>query len=456
MMTERDGVQQSLYNPSIEEIVPEDDIYRQIEAAVDFTFIYDRLRPYYCPDNGRNSADPVVVVKSLLIAFLEGIPSERKLERQLRLNAAYRWFLGLRFDERVPDHSTISQLRRRKFNDAEIIKELFMHILRLCAESGLVSGKLLVTDSTHVKANASKASQMKIEIERTATEFFERLDAYEAAERERLGLPEIKRKPPQPKREEQIRSATDPESGWLTRPGKPDGFHYLSHQTLDTEHGIIVDVGVTPGHTHDGVPYIEEIDRAVNTLHDMGIPAEAVCADAAYDSTMIHKDLDDRELAVHMVKTDSGESGKTEYRRDDFTYSRETDSFVCPAGQTLTLRGTQRLVNGVYREYRSSPKDCRSCPHRIKCLAPSQTSRRLCVNIFQDIVDRHHQNDGSPQHSDALRKRQIWCEGTFAAQKARHNLGQMFRRGLRAAADHCFLSACAINLKRLVKYHAAA
>jgi len=456
MMTERNGVQLSLYTPSLEEIVPEDEIYRQIEATVDFTFVYDALRPYYCVDNGRYSTDPVVVIKSLLIAFIEGIPSERKLERQLHLNAAYRWFLGLGYHERVPDRSTISQLRRRKFNDAEIFKTLLIHILRLCAEAGLVSGKLLITDSTHVKANASKSSKMKIEIERTATDFFNRLDAYEAIERERLGLPEIRRNPPKTTQGEQTLSATDPDAGWLSRPGKPDGFHYLSHQTLDAEYGIIVDVDVTPGNTHDSVPYIEQIDRSVNTLHDMGIEAEAVCADAAYDSTMIHKDLEDRDLAVYIVKTDSGESGKTEYTRDDFTYSRETDSFICPAGQTLTLRCLQRFSTGVYREYRSNPKSCRDCPDRNRCLAPSQKTRKLCINIFQDIVDRHHQASGSPEHSNALRKRQIWCEGTFAAQKARHNLGQTFRRGLRAATDHCLLSACAINLKRLVKCHAGA
>jgi transposase len=454
MMTERDGVQLGMYTPSIEEIVPEDDIYRQIEAAVDFSFIYDVLRPYYCPDNGRYSSDPVVVVKSLLIAFIEGIPSERKLERQLHLNAAYRWFLGLGFDERVPDHSTISQLRRRKFNDAEIIKELFMHILRLCAEAGLVSGKLLVTDSTHVKANASKTSKVRIAVERTATDFFAKLDAYEAIERERLGLPEIERKPPRPKQVEQTRSVTDSESGWLVRPSKPEGFHYLSHQTLDTEHGIIVDVQVTPGNTSDNTPYPEQISRTVDTLKKMDVHVEAVSGDSAYDTAAIHKKLDELELAVYLPQTETGGSSKAEYRREHFAYHQDTDSFTCPAGQTLTLRGTQRLESGVFREYRASPKDCKNCPHRSKCLAPSQKSRKIQVHIFQDIVDRHRQANGTPEHCDALRKRQIWCEGTFAAQKARHNLGQVFRRGLCAATDHCLLAACAINLKRLVKCHA--
>ena len=76
----------------------------------------------------------------------------------------------------------------------------------------------------------------------------------------------------------------------------------------------------------------------------------------------------------------------------------------------------------------------------------------LQVNIFEEIVKRHHYNDGSARYKAALRARQIWSEGTFAAQKERHNLKRIFRRGLEAAETHCLLSAIAVNLKRMVKF----
>ena len=451
MMSERRGVQLSLYTPSLEEIVKSDEFLRRLDALVDFSFIYDELRPYYCVDNGRYSTDPVVIVKSLLIAFIYGISSERRLEFELQYNALYRWFIGVSFDERVPDHSTISQLRRRKFNDADLFKKLFMRVLELCAEQGLVSGRLLVTDSTHVKANASKSSKIKIAIERQTAEFFEQLDTYEAQERERLGMSEITRKPPETKMVEQTVSTTDPEAGWLSRPDKPNGFHYLAHQTIDAENGIIVDVNVTPGNTPDCNPYIEQIDRTVNTLESLNIEVDAVSADSAYDTAIIHKELEDRGLAVYMPKKDIADNFKAKYRREDFTYDPETDEFICPNGETLKLRCLQRLENGVFREYRTTPKICKDCPYREQCLAPSQKSRKIQVNIFQSIVDNHHTASGSTEHDNALKKRQIWCEGTFAAQKARHNLRSVFRRGLQAVEDHCLLSATALNLKRMVK-----
>ncbi|GHU79456.1 transposase [Clostridia bacterium] len=451
MMSERRGVQLSMYTPSLEEIVESDEFLRKLDAAVDFSFIYDELRPYYCAVNGKYSTDPVVIVKSLLIAFLYGIISERRLEQELKYNALYRWFIGVGFDERVPDHSTISQLRRRKFNDADLFNKLFVHVLKLCVEAGLVSGRLLITDSTHMKANAAKVSKVTVEIERETAEFFERLDTYEALERERSGMPEITRKPPKHGKTEQTRSITDPDAGWLKRPDKPEGFHYLSHQTFDAENGIIVDVDVTAGNIPDNKPYTAQIDRTINTLEALNIETIAVCADAAYDTALIHKGLEDYGLTVYFPKKDTSDHSKTEYKRDDFTYNQAADEFVCPGGKTLKSRRLQRLETGVFHEYRSVPKDCRDCTNREKCLAPSQKSRKIQVNIFQSIVDRHHASDGSAQYNSALRKRQIWCEGTFAAQKARHNLRNLFRRGLEAAKEHCLLSATAINLKRMVK-----
>jgi len=431
--------------------VPKDHFLRKLVAIINFSFIYDFVRKLYCENNGRPGIDPVVLVKYLLIGFLYGIESERRIEQEIKVNMAYRWFLGLDIDERVPDHSTISQLRRRKFKGADLFKELFTHVLKLCVEAGLVSGKLLLTDSTHVKANATKMAKLTVEIEQDMTEYFERLDAYETEERERLGMPEITRKPPSPKKTKQTISVTDPESGWLKRPNKPEGFHYLSHQTIDAQNGIIVDVAVTPGNTSDNVPYLAQIDRCEETLNPMGIEVEAACADAGYDTALIHKEMDTRGIAIYTPEKETADNTKVEYRREDFNYDKETDIFTCPSGELLKLSCLQRLESGVYREYRSSTKICNHCPDREKCLAPSYNYRKILVNIFQGIVDKHHEADGSDEYNAALRQRQILCEGTFASQKEHHNLKRVFRRGLEAAKDHCLLSAIAINLKRMVK-----
>ena len=76
---------------------------------VDFSFIYDEVRGLYCPDNGHPGIAPVILVKYLLVGYLYGIESECRIEQELQVNMAYRWFLGVALDKRAPDYSTISQ-----------------------------------------------------------------------------------------------------------------------------------------------------------------------------------------------------------------------------------------------------------------------------------------------------------------------------------------------------------
>jgi transposase len=455
MMTQRENVQIKLHSVTIEDLVPQDHFLRKLAALVDFSFIYDVVRDMYCHVTGRPSIDPVVLIKYLLIGFLYGIDSERRIEQEIRVNMAYRWFLGLDIDDRVPDHSTISQNRRRRFNGENIYRILFERVLMLCIEKGLVDGTLILTDSTHVKANASKKTECRVTVEKEAAWYMERLDKYEAQERERLeGLGRIKPKKESEKKNdtqefvERTMSPSDLEAGRLNRPGKPEGMHYLDHQSIDMKNGIIVDVAVTPGNATDATPYL---DRIGYMQEHIGLAIESVGVDSAYDIGIVHQELSDKGIDVYTPVNDEEVRYSVEFRRESFTYDQDADTFTCPNGKSLTMRQLQRTEYGVYWEYRADVKDCKGCPFREKCLTSSQSSRRIQVNIFEETVKSNHARDGTAKHKEILDLRQIWCEGTFAMQKARHNLKQLFRRGLEAAEDHCLLSATAINLKRMVR-----
>lgn len=457
MMTEKRGMQLKLLDSkiTIEDFVPNGHLLRKIEAAVDFSFIYDEVRKYYCADNGRPSTDPVQLVKYLLIGFLYNINSEREIELEIQGSMPYRWFMGLNLDDRVPDHSTISQNRRRRFNGTDIYRRLFERVLAMCIEKGLADGKLILTDSTHIRANASRRSEIKVVVEKEAACYMERLDRYESMERERLESEgRIKAKRPshkdcnEPKMIERTISTTDPDAGFLQRSGKPQGMHYLNHQSIDAKNGIVVDVAVTPGNVNDATPYLDRIDHMRENL---GFPIEAVGVDSGYDISLVHHELTEMNIEVYAPRNDAEPNYKAEFKRQDFQYNEADDVFICPAGNILTLKRLQRGESNIGREYNSKTRDCNCCPLRENCLTPSQKFRRLYVNIFETAVRRSHRKDGTPEHKRVLALRQIWSEGTFAAQKARHNLSRLYRRGLRAAEEHCLMSAMAINLKRMVK-----
>ena len=141
---------------NIEEMVPQDHLLRKIDRYIDFSFINKAAKDLYCEDNGRPAIEPIVLFKMLFLKALYGIRSEKELVRQIQVNVAYRWFLGFSLRDKIPDDSTLSQNRRRRFNGTTIYQEIFDQIVQQAIDVGLVSGKILYSDSTHLKANANK------------------------------------------------------------------------------------------------------------------------------------------------------------------------------------------------------------------------------------------------------------------------------------------------------------
>ena len=137
---------------SLEDLVPEGNFYRQVERCLDLSFVRELVYDLYS-DLGRPSIDPVVFFKLQLIAFFEGIRSERQLMDHVNLNMAHRWFIGYDLYEPVPDHSRLSKIRERF--GLETFQKFFEHIVELCVKAGLVWGEELFFDGTKVYANAA-------------------------------------------------------------------------------------------------------------------------------------------------------------------------------------------------------------------------------------------------------------------------------------------------------------
>ena len=442
---------------TIEDLMPQQHFLRKLEAALDLSFVYEETARLYSRKFGRPPIDPVVIVKYLLVGFLYGIPSERQIEQRIQTDIALRWYLGLDLFDRAPDHSTISQLRRRKPSFRRVFRRLFEEVVRQCVEKGLVSGRVVGTDSTHVRANASRASEDLVEVVEEAGVYWEKLDAYEEEGLEQLATKIGKRRE---KRVKQIKrdnrrthkrvSRTDPEAGHMKRPGKPEGPHYLSHQAVDSDYGIIVGQTVTPGDVNDSVPYLELMEY----VHKNVVPIQTATADAAYDFPLAHRVLGDLGIDFFVRPQKTAARTATQFTRDDFCYDEGRDVFLCPGEKELRLRRLARSASGLFWEYQADRKDCADCPLRRKCLREGDRrgARKVSVSYFAADRRRNLERRYSPEYREALKQRQIWCEGTFAAQKRGHNLTRVLRRRLEAAEDHCLLSAAAMNLKRMIRY----
>jgi len=168
--------QQSFELVSLEELVPQDHLLRKVDTYIDFSFIYEKVSPLYCADNGRPAIDPTVLFKMIFLGYFYGIRSERQLEREIQTNLAYRWFLGLGLTDKVPDHTTISWNRRTRFKDTTIFQDIFDEIVLQAISHRMVGGRVLMTDSTHLKANANKHQYTKEQVLQNTKEYMDELN----------------------------------------------------------------------------------------------------------------------------------------------------------------------------------------------------------------------------------------------------------------------------------------
>jgi transposase len=159
MMGQHDRSEALFYYFRLEDQVPETHLLRLIEKHISFEWVRERLRNSYS-EIGRPSIDPELLLRILLIGYLYGITSERKLVEELRMHLAWRWFTGLGFDQEIPHHSTFSKNRHGRFQESKLFEQLFEEIVARCLEAGLVQGDNLSVDGSFVEANANNGSRI--------------------------------------------------------------------------------------------------------------------------------------------------------------------------------------------------------------------------------------------------------------------------------------------------------
>ena len=446
MLRERREKQQQMDLVILEQLVPEDHLLRKIDEAVDFSFIYELCAPLYSADNGRPAIDPEVIFRMLIVGYLYGIKSEARLEEEINYNMAYKWFCGLGLTEKAPDATTISQNRRRRFRDNNIAEKIFNEILRQCIAKGLVGGNILYTDSTHIKAKANKHKKKQVMVEETPKAYLEELDAQVDRDREVLKKKPFDRddNPPGGGGAKKMESTTDPESGQQSREGKPDGFHYSEHRTVDLKRNVIVNVHIEPANVNDTTPVptiLDEIESRLGKLPKyMGL-------DAGYHYAWVARHL--KMKGIQGVIGYRRHTHKTEtYGKYRFKYDFDFDTYLCPEHHHLYWKTTTRQG---YRQYFCDSKICKQCPRRTECFGQSTTRRMVERHVWQDYLDAADAFAKTPMGKQIYRWRKQTIERSFAEAKENHGLRFARMLGIRNMREQAFLTATVQNIKRLAK-----
>ncbi|MCQ2463308.1 MAG: transposase, partial [Clostridia bacterium] len=275
----------------VENIVPEDHLLRKIENAVDFTKLYEFVEELYCEDNGRGSIAPVVLFKMVLIQHLYGLPSLRRTASEVRVNMAYRWFLGYSLQKETPHFSTVSYNFRNRFT-AETVDKIFSWILDEINENGYLTPSAVFVDGTHIKANANNKKKYEEEVPVAAKRYADELMEEINQDREAHGKKPLKDKddndknrPSKPDRntskkklarrkkaakqaKKTVKSTTDPESGLFVKGEHKRQFAYEAHTVCD-KNGYVLETVVTPGNVHDSVAFDDVYDKVTERFPEI-------------------------------------------------------------------------------------------------------------------------------------------------------------------------------------------
>jgi hypothetical protein len=381
--------------------------------------------------------------KALFIGYLFGVRSERQLVREIEVNVAYRWFLRLKLTETVFDASTLSQNRRRRYNDTSVAQAIFDRIVEQAIRHGLVDGTVLYTDSTHLKANANKNRFDKAVIAKSRADYWEALDAAVEDDRAAHGKNPLKTKQRQPVEKQTKVSRTDPDAGYMVREGKPEGFFYLDHRTVDGRFGIITDTHATPANVHDSIVYLGRLDRQVERF---GFQVGAVGLDAGYATAGIARGLEERAILGVTGYRNPTPPKPGMMRKTAFVHEAEIDGYRCPEGQLLAYATTDR--NG-YRHYKSDPAICRDCPLLASCTSNANAQRTITRHVWQDERERTDANRLTTWGKAIYKRRKETVERSFADAKQLHGHRYARFRSLTRVACQCLIAAAAQNIKKI-------
>lgn len=443
----------------IDDHVPEDHLLRLVDRHIDFTFVRETLKESYS-HTGRPSIDPEILLRILLIGYLYGITSERRLLEDVGMHLAYRWFTGLGFDQEVPHHSTFSKNRHGRFQESPLFLELFERIVQQCIDVGLLKGVDFSVDSTQIRADASPDRTITREqlpevaqVNRTVREYVAQVERQnvitelantsDPSALEAEGEPELRRtyrnSPPM-----KI-STTDPEAALSSKRGASE-FAYYDNYLIDNRSCIIAGVMATPARlSQEIVAARQMLERAKERF---GLQTASVTADKSYGTGEFLSWLSNRQMTPYIPVLDRKQQTKGFYTQNDFIRIPEENAYRCPGGQTLHYIGLSRGSQGF--TYSAKPSHCRNCSHKPAC-TPSSKQRTLRVNWYEDVRENVRKLSQTPEFAIARRARNK-IEALFSEVRNQIRLRKLRLRGLRNAKEQFILAATAQNVKRLIKF----
>ncbi|WP_407314430.1 IS1182 family transposase [Desulfosporosinus sp. SB140] len=475
----------SPYIELYELIVPKDNLLRQMNELVDFTFIYDELANVYCQNNGRGAIDPVRMFKYLLLKSIFDISDVDVVERS-KYDMSFKYFLGMAPEEEVIDASSLTKFRRLRLKDSNLLDLLINKTVEIALEQGIIKSESIIVDSTHTKARYNQKSPREnlveyskrlrktvYAIDETMKEQFppkvnnglledeldycqkliaviestEAISSYPAV-REKLNmLKELVEDDIE--RLSLLSKDTDAKVGHKT--ADTSFFGYKTHIAM-TKERIITAAVVTSGEKHDG----KQLQELAEKSKQAGIKVRGIIGDTAYSEkeNITYAKNHNINLVSKLSKTVTHvKAGRT--NPNDFEFNKDADRYVCKAGHMSFKKTSTRSKKhakdglGTVESYFFDVETCKTCTFKAGCYKEGAKTKSYSVTIKHHI----HEEQAAFQESEFFKeesKERYKIEAKNSELKHRHGYDVASASGLSGMRLQGATTIFAVNLKRII------
>ena len=479
MIPRQEALTHSPYMAIYDLVVPKDNMLRQINELVDFSFVLEELKTKYCLNNGRNAVPPVRMFKYLLLKSFFDLSDNDVVERS-KYDMSFKYFLDMAPEASVINPSSLTKFRRLRLQDMNLLDLLIQKTVEIALKKELIHSKTIIVDATHTKARYNQKSPKDFLVEKsknvrkavyqvdesikekfppkpTSDEvkeelaYCERVISVIEKESHLMPFPAVKEKVNVLKEviddfAEQLHFSADPDARIGHKTADSSFFGYKTHLAINEER-IITAAVITTGEKSDG-KFLEEL---IEKSQEAGMEIKTVIGDTAYSEkeNIRYTEKNTMEL-VSKLHPQITQGSRT--KEEEFEFNKDAGMYVCKAGH-LAVRTARTHSKNIGRNQRQTyyfdTAKCKACPLREGCYTEGAKSKTYSVTI----KSTEHKNQEAFQQSDEFKikaKSRYKIEAKNSELKHRHGYDIASAAGLFGMQMQGALAIFAVNLKRVV------
>lgn len=480
MITNQDSLNLSPFMAIYDIVVPKDNMLRQINELVDFSFILEELKNKYCHDNGRNAVSPIRMFKYLLLKSIFDLSDVDVVERS-KYDMSFKYFLDMAPEDPVINPSSLTKFRKLRLQDVSLLDILIGKTVEIALEKEIIKSHAIIVDATHTKARYNQKSPKEFLQEKsknvrkavyqidesikekfpskpTSNEVKDEVDyclqviqVVESQPRIKV-IPAVKEKLNVLKEavddyKEKLSYSTDPDARVGHKSADSSFFGFKTHIAMSDER-IITAAIVTTGEKSDG-KYLEEL---VKKSKETGMVINTIIGDTAYSEKENIQYAKKEE--IHLVsKLNPLITQGRRAKEDEFEFNKDAGMYVCKAGHMAIRKariGKKNQSNNQQQVYYFDIEKCKICPFREGCYKEGAKSKTYSVSI-KSTEHREQETFQNSEEFKELARSRYKIEAKNSELKHGHGYDKASSAGLFGMEIQGATTIFAVNLKRIIK-----